>query len=109
MNVTETPDASTARSRRTKAGARGVLPEVWAKIPKDDGIDLAGEMAYFFFFPPALFPRFFALLEALAGFLRSNPWTNVTHQIVEHFPAEAGDLALQTMLNLAQANRTLSP
>ena len=107
LNVPETPYASTARSRRTKPGARGVLPEIWAKILGDDGIDLAGEMACFLFFPLALFPRFFTLLEALAGFLRSNPGTNVTHQIVEHFPAEAGDLALQTLLNLAHANRTL--
>jgi membrane protein len=67
-------------------------------------IDLAAEMAYFFAL--ALFP-FFAVLAALAGFLPySNLWTNVTHEIIQHFPVDARDLALQTLLNLAHRNRT---
>lgn len=82
----------------------GLLREIWAKILKDDLIDLAAEMAYFFVL--ALFP-FFAVLGALAGFLPySNLWTNVTHEIIQHFPVDARDLALQTLLNLAHRNRT---
>jgi membrane protein len=82
----------------------GVLPEIWAKAVKDDLIDLAAEMAYFFVL--ALFP-FFVVLGALAGFLPyTNLWTNVTHAIIEHFPIEARDVALQTLLNLAHKNKT---
>jgi uncharacterized BrkB/YihY/UPF0761 family membrane protein len=102
-SVTETPFASTATSRRTKPGAVGPLREIWARILKDDGAGLAAEMAYFFFFPLALLP-FFALLDALAGFLPSNLWTNITHQIIEHFPAEAGDLALPTPLRTGHSS-----
>ena len=102
-SVTETPNASTATSRRTKPGAVGPLREIWAKILKDDGAGRAAELSCFFFFLLALFP-FFALLEALAGFLPSNLWTNITHQIIEHFPAEAGDLALPTLLRTGHSS-----
>jgi membrane protein len=82
----------------------GVLREIWAKAVQDDLINLAAEMAYFFVL--ALFP-FFAVLGALAGFLPyTNLWTNVTHAIIEHFPAETRDVALQTLLNLAHKNKT---
>jgi membrane protein len=81
-----------------------VLREIWAKAVKDDLINLAAEMAYFFVL--ALFP-FFVVLGALAGFLPyTNLWTNVTHAIIEHFPIEARDVALQTLLNLAHKNKT---
>lgn len=85
-------------------GSLGVLREIWAKAMSDDLINLAAEMAYFFVL--ALFP-FFVVLGALAGFLPyTNLWTNVTHAIIEHFPTEARDLALQTLLNLAHKNKT---
>ena len=91
-------------ARKHRRGPLAVLREIWRKILKDDVIDLAAEMAYFFVL--ALFP-FFAMLGALAGFLPySNLWTNVTHEIIQHFPADARDLALQTLLNLAHRNRT---
>jgi len=81
-----------------------MLREIWAKAVKDDLIDLAAEMAYFFVL--ALFP-FFAVLGALASFLPyTNLWTNVTHAIIEHFPTETRDVALQTLLNLAHKNKT---
>src|SRR5690242_8801504 len=61
-------------------------------------------MAYFFVL--ALFP-FFTVLGALAGFLPyTNLWTSVSHEIIQHFPLEARDLALQTLLNLAHKNKT---
>jgi membrane protein len=92
---------STPRHRRRISA---VLREIWAKILRDDLIDLAAEMAYFFVL--ALFP-FFAVLGALAGFLPyTNLWTNVSHEIIQHFPSEARDLALQTFLNLAHKNKT---
>ncbi|HZP34785.1 MAG TPA: YihY/virulence factor BrkB family protein [Candidatus Acidoferrales bacterium] len=104
-NVTDAPNASgTFLAEHTKPAHFRVLHEIWAKILKDDCIDMAAEMAYFFVL--ALFP-FFAVLGALAGFLPyTDLWTNVTHQIIEHFPSEARDLALQTLLNLAHRNRT---
>lgn len=104
-NVTERAYAgSTITPRRTKPRALGVLHEIWAKIFRDDCIDLAAEMAYFFAL--ALFP-FFAVLGALAGFLPyTDLWTNVTHQIVAHFPSEARALVTQTLLNLAHKNKT---
>jgi membrane protein len=90
--------------RQRTRGFFGSLREFWAKLQKDDLIDLAAEMAYFFVL--ALFP-FFAVLGALAGFLPySDLWTNVTHEIIQHFPADARDLALQTLLNLAHRNKT---
>lgn len=108
MSLPNVTNASYAtRSVSTREPGRGpfaVLREIWAKILNDDCIDLAAEMAYFFAL--ALFP-FFAVLGALAGFLPyTDLWTNVTHQIVAHFPAEARDLALQTLLNLAHRNKT---
>jgi membrane protein len=82
----------------------GVLREIWAAASEDDCINLSAEMAYFFVL--ALFP-FFVVLGALAGFLPyTNLWTNVTHAIVEHFPTDARDVALQTLLNLAHKNKT---
>lgn len=91
-------------ARRPKRGLFAILREMWAKILQDDLIDWAAEMAYFFVL--ALFP-FFAVLGALAGFLPySNLWTNVTHEIIQHFPIDARDLALQTLLNLSHRNRT---
>jgi membrane protein len=88
----------------TRRRGLGVLREIWAKAVQDDLIDLAAEMAYFFVL--ALFP-FFAVLGALAGFLPyTNLWTNVTHAIIEHFPTETRDVALQTLLNLAHKNKT---
>jgi membrane protein len=82
----------------------GALREIWAKAYSDDLINLAAEMAYFFVL--ALFP-FFIVLGALAGFLPyTNLWTNVTHAIIEHFPTDARDVALQTLLNLAHKNKT---
>lgn len=96
--------AGPVTARKFRRGSLPVLREIWAKILKDDVIDLAAEMAYFFAL--ALFP-FFAVLAALAGFLPySNLWTNVTHEIIQHFPVDARDLALQTLLNLAHRNRT---
>ena len=90
--------------RKHRRGISRVLREIWNEIVKDDLIDLAAEMAYFFVL--ALFP-FFVVLGALAGFLPyTNLWTNVTHEIVLHFPLEAQDLALQTLLNLAHKNKT---
>jgi len=92
----------TASTRQPKGF--GVLRAIWAKAYRDDLINLAAEMAYFFVL--ALFP-FFIVLGALAGFLPySNLWTDVTHAIVEHFPTDARDVALQTLLNLAQKNKT---
>jgi membrane protein len=104
-NVTQAAyPAGPVTARKHRRGSLAVLREIWAKILKDDVIDLAAEMAYFFVL--ALFP-FFAVLGALAGFLPySNLWTNVTHEIIQHFPADARDLALQTLLNLAHRNRT---
>ena len=95
-------DAISARKRRRTFSA--ILREIWAEILKDDLIDLAAEMAYFFVL--ALFP-FFAVLGALAGFLPyTNLWTNVSHEIIQHFPSETRDLALQTLLNLSHKNKT---
>jgi membrane protein len=104
-NVTEAAyPAGTLSARKQRRGVSAILREIWAKILQDDLIDLAAEMAYFFVL--ALFP-FFAVLGALAGFLPySNLWTNVTHEIIQHFPADARDLALQTLLNLAHRNKT---
>jgi membrane protein len=92
----------TASARQPKGF--GVFRAIWAKAYRDDLINLAAEMAYFFVL--ALFP-FFIVLGALAGFLPySNLWTDVTHAIVEHFPTDARDVALQTLLNLAHKNKT---
>jgi membrane protein len=104
-NVTQVVySAGPVTARKRTCGFFAVLREIWAKILKDDLIDLAAEMAYFFAL--ALFP-FFGVLGALAGFLPySNLWTNVTHEIIQHFPADTRDLALQTLLNLAHRNRT---
>jgi len=104
-NVTQVVyPAGPVTARKHRRGSLTVLREIWAKLLQDDVIDLAAEMAYFFAL--ALFP-FFAVLAALAGFLPySNLWTNVTHEIIQHFPADARDLALQTLLNLAHRNRT---
>jgi len=91
-------------ARQQRHGVFAVLREIWAKIPKDDLIDLAAQTAYFFVL--ALFP-FFVVLGALAGFLPyTNLWTNVTDEIIRHFPSDARDLALQTLLNLAHKNKT---
>jgi len=96
--------AGTISAGKHRRGPFTILREIWVKILLDDLIDLAAEMAYFFVL--ALFP-FFAVLGALAGFLPySNLWTNVTHEIIQHFPADARDLAVQTLLNLAHRNRT---
>jgi membrane protein len=96
--------AGTISTRKHRRGIFRVLREIWNEIVEDDLIDLAAEMAYFFVL--ALFP-FFVVLGALAGFLPyTNLWTNVTHEIVQHFPLEAQDLALQTLLNLAHKNKT---
>ena len=93
-----------AEAVTTRRRGFGVLREIWAKAVKDDLINLAAEMAYFFVL--ALFP-FFVVLGALAGFLPyTNLWTNVTQAIIEHFPIEARDVALQTLLNLAHKNKT---
>jgi membrane protein len=104
-NVTQAAyPAGPVTARQHRRGSLALLRQIWAKILQDDVIDLAAEMAYFFVL--ALFP-FFAVLGALAGFLPySNLWTNVTHEIIQHFPADARDLALQTLLNLAHRNRT---
>jgi membrane protein len=104
-NVTQAAyPAGPVTARQHRRGSLAVLRQIWAKILQDDVIDLAAEMAYFFVL--ALFP-FFAVLGALAGFLPySNLWTNVTHEIIQHFPADTRDLALQTLLNLAHRNRT---
>jgi membrane protein len=104
-SVTHAPyPASRISTRKYRRGVFAILREIWAEILKDDLVDLAAEMAYFFIL--ALFP-FFAVLGALAGFLPyTNLWTNVTHEIIEHFPSEARDLALQTLLNLAHKNKT---
>ena len=96
--------AGTIGARQHRRERLAVLREIWREIVKDDLIDLAAEMAYFFVL--ALFP-FFIVLAALAGFLPyTNLWTNVTHEIIQHFPSEAQDLALQTLLNLAHKNKT---
>lgn len=104
-SVTHAPYLGSAIStRKHRRGGLAVVREIWAEIIKDDLVDLAAEMAYFFIL--ALFP-FFAVLGALAGFLPyTNLWTNVSHEIIQHFPAEARDLALQTLLNLAHKNKT---
>ena len=104
-NVTQASyPAGTISARKQGRGPLAVLREIWSKIVKDALIDQAAEMAYFFVL--ALFP-FFVVLGALAGFLPyTNLWTNVTHEIVQHFPSEAQDLALQTLLNLAHKNKT---
>ena len=94
------PGTSTTRRHR----GFGLLREIWDKAVRDDLINLAAEMAYFFVL--ALFP-FFIVLGALAGFLPyTDLWTDVTHAIVEHFPTDARDVALQTLLNLAHKNKT---
>ena len=106
MSLASTTDASYRAGAATTRQRRGlgVLREIWAKAFKDDLINLAAEMAYFFVL--ALFP-FFIVLGALAGFLPyTNLWTNVTHAIIEHFPTDARDVALQTLLNLAHKNKT---
>jgi membrane protein len=96
--------AGTISARKRRRGVFAVLREMWAEILKDDLVNLAAEMAYFFLL--ALFP-FFVVLGALAGFLPyTNLWTNVSHEIIQHFPSEARDLALQTLLNLAHKNKT---
>lgn len=96
--------AGTINAQRPKRGFFGVLREIWTEFVKDDCINLAAEMAYFFVL--ALFP-FFVVLGALAGFLPyTNLWTDVTHEIIQHFPSDARDLALQTLLNLAHKNKT---
>ena len=96
--------AGTIGARKHRRERVAVLREIWSEIVKDDLIDMAAEMAYFFVL--ALFP-FFIVLAALAGFLPyTNLWTNVTHEIIQHFPSEAQDLALQTLLNLAHKNKT---
>ena len=104
-NVTQASyPGSTIRAPKRRRGISTLLRDTWAEIRKDDLIDLAAEMAYFFVL--ALFP-FFAVLGALAGFLPyTNLWTNVSHEIIQHFPSEARDLALQTFLNLAHKNKT---
>jgi membrane protein len=103
-SVTHAPYPGTASTRKQRRGVFAVLHEIWAEILKDDLVDLAAEMAYFFIL--ALFP-FFAVLGALAGFLPyTNLWTNVSHEIIKHFPSEARDLALQTLLDLAHKNKT---
>ena len=104
-NVTQVGyPAGPVTARRHRRGLFWFLRELWTKILKDDLIDQAAEMAYFFVL--ALFP-FFAVLGALAGFLPySDLWTNVTHEIIQHFPADARDLALETLLNLAHRNKT---
>lgn len=104
-SVTHAPyPASTISTRNRRRGVFTVLREIWAKILKDDLVNLAAEMAYFFVL--ALFP-FFVVLAALAGFLPyTNLWTNVSHEIIQHFPSEARDLVLQTLLNLAHKNKT---
>lgn len=104
-NVTQAsyPAGAISAPKRRRAIST-LLRDIWAEIRKDDLIDLAAEMAYFFVL--ALFP-FFAVLGALAGFLPyTNLWTNVSHEIIQHFPSEARDLALQTFLNLAHKNKT---
>jgi membrane protein len=94
------PGTVTTRRRR----GFGVLREIWTEAVRDDLINLAAEMAYFFVL--ALFP-FFIVLGALAGFLPyTDLWTNVTRAIIEHFPTDARDVALQTFLNLAHRNKT---
>ena len=106
MSFASATDASYQTGTITSHRRRGfgLLREIWAKAVKDDCIDLAAEMAYFFVL--ALFP-FFVVLAALAGFLPyTNLWTDVTHAIIEYFPIEARDLALQTLLNLAHKNKT---
>lgn len=104
-NVTQaTYPAGAIRAPKHRRGISTLLRDIWAEIRKDDLIDLAAEMAYFFVL--ALFP-FFAVLGALAGFLPyTNLWTNVSHEIIQHFPSDARDLALQTFLNLAHKNKT---
>lgn len=103
--ITQAPyPTATVRLRSQRRGPFAVLHEIWAEILRDELVNLAAEMAYFFIL--ALFP-FFVLLGALAGFLPyTNLWTNVTHEIVQHFPLDARDLALQTLLNLAHKNKT---
>lgn len=104
-NVTHAsyPAGAISAPKRRRAFS-AILREIWAEILKDDLIDLSAEMAYFFVL--ALFP-FFAVLGALAGFLPyTNLWTNVSHEIIQHFPSDARDLALQTLLNLAHKNKT---
>lgn len=103
--VTHAPyPAATINVRRHRRGPFVVLREIWREIMKDELVNLAAEMSYFFIL--ALFP-FFVVLGALAGFLPyTNLWTNVTHEIIRHFPLEARDLALQTLLNLAHKNKT---
>jgi membrane protein len=104
-NVTQVGyPAGPVTARRHRRGLSWFFRELWAKVLRDDLIDQAAEMAYFFVL--ALFP-FFAVLGALAGFLPySDLWTNVTHEIIQHFPADARDLALQTLLNLSHRNKT---
>jgi membrane protein len=80
------------------------LRQIWIECVREDFISLAAQMAYFFVL--ALFP-FFVVLGALAGFLPyTDLWSNVSNAIVRHFPSEARDLALQTILNLAHKNKT---
>lgn len=106
MSLASATDESYRPGRSTTRRHRGfgLLREIWDKAVRDDLIDLAAEMAYFFVL--ALFP-FFIVLGALAGFLPyTDLWTDVTHAIVEHFPTDARDVALQTLLNLAHKNKT---
>ena len=101
-HATYPADALGARTHRL--GVWAALRQIWIECVKEDCINVAAQMAYFFVL--ALFP-FFVVLGALAGFLPyTNLWSNVSNSIVRHFPSEARDLALQTILNLAHKNKT---
>jgi len=104
-DVTRRAHAPAAISvRKAPHSVLRTIHQIWNGLLRDDCVDLAAAMAYFFVL--ALFP-FFIVLGALAGFLPySNLWTQVSDAIVEHFPAEARALVFQTLLNLAHRNGT---
>lgn len=77
---------------------RELIKNIWAEVIKDDCVDLAAQMS--FYFSLSLFP-FFIVIAVFVGWLPSTTlWHNLVQWMTAYLPPDARRMVFMTVLNL---------
>jgi membrane protein len=91
-------------SSRLRAISLGQLgKQIWSDAIRDDYLDLAAQMS--FYFSLSLFP-FLIVIAALVGWLPSTTlWHNLAQWITDYLPRDSRSLVFMTILDLTQGSK----
>lgn len=98
MSPTLGKAAAAVRSRR---GLWEIGKTVWVEADKDDCLNLAAQMSYFFVL--AMFPFFILLTSVIGSLPFSKFWSTVFEAIVRYFPVETQQLVVRTIMDFSHS------